>query len=71
MFPVNHGRAYGYAHPLPAAVARERSFTITVNRIFNMSAASWYTVWWEATDDVGHRMQSTQLYVRVMTRVPE
>jgi hypothetical protein len=57
--------------PIDGKHQRERSFTITVNRVFNMAAKGWYIVWWEAEDDVGHRMQSTQLYVRVMAQVPE
>jgi hypothetical protein len=49
---------------------RERSFSLTVNRIFPMDRTGWYAIWWDGRDDLGHRLSSGENYVRVMVRVP-
>ncbi len=50
---------------------RERSFTVTINSIYPMNGLGWYAIWWEGTDDLGHRMHSGETYVRVMARTPQ
>lgn len=57
--------------PLDDERARERSFTVAINRVFPMTAVSWYTIWWEGRDDLRHNLMSTSVNVRVMTEVPK
>ncbi len=56
--------------PIDTRRKRDRSFTQSVNRIFPMTGLSWYTIWWEGRDDLGHKVRSGDVYVRIMTTVP-
>jgi len=68
--PASSARLAWAEVPIDTRRKRDRSFTVSVNRIFPMNRLGWYTVWWEGRDDLGYRIRSGEVYVRVMKRVP-
>jgi len=55
--------------PDDEARRRDRTFTVTINRIFPMTRTGWYTIWWQGAYRTG-RLRSGPVRVRIMAEVP-
>jgi hypothetical protein len=69
--PVSSANLAWAELPLDNKQKRERSFSLPVNRIFNMNTIKWYEVWWSgSTVDTRLPIKSNVLNIRILPRAP-